>query len=114
MVGWNWRSFKDAMIRKLDKSQPKENFGKHLSALDKDDKLQWKLIVTHHRFFGFKSQAYVADKAGFEDFVGAVASSPSSKCTIKIVMEDPGALAKKLQMVGLFLSHWLIVVFPCY
>jgi hypothetical protein len=94
--------------------QPKEHFGKHLSALDKDNKLQWKLIVMHHWVFGVKSQAYVSDEAGFEDFVEAVASSPLSKCTIKIVMEDPGALAKKLQMVGFFLSHCLIVVFPCY
>ncbi|PLW30113.1 hypothetical protein PCASD_16734 [Puccinia coronata f. sp. avenae] len=98
MVGWNWRSFKDVLIRKLDESQPKEHFGKHLSALDKDNKLQWKSIVTHHWVFGVKSQAYVSDEAGFEDFVEAVASSPLSKCTIKIVMEDPGALAKKLQM----------------
>ncbi|PLW20107.1 hypothetical protein PCASD_16634 [Puccinia coronata f. sp. avenae] len=98
MVSWNWCSFKEALIRKLDESKPKQHFGKHLTALEKDKKLQYKCIVTHHRVFGVKSHTYVSDEDGFKEFIEAVSSSPMSKCTIKLVMEDPGALAKKIQM----------------
>jgi hypothetical protein len=104
MVGWNWNSFKEALIRKLDESKTKQHFGKHLTALEKDNKLQYKCIVTHHRVFGVKSHAFVSDEDGFEEFIEVVSSSPTSKCTIKLVMEDPGALAKKLQRVGFLLS----------
>ncbi|PLW20977.1 hypothetical protein PCANC_11252 [Puccinia coronata f. sp. avenae] len=98
MVGWNWHSFKEALIRKLDESKPKQHFGEYLTALEKDNKLQYKCIVTYHQVFGIKSHAYVSDEDRFEEFIEAVSSSPTSKCTIKLVMEDPGALAKKLQM----------------
>jgi hypothetical protein len=104
MVGWNWCSFKEVLIRKLDESKPKQHFGEHLTALEKDKKLQYKCIVTHHWVFGVKSHAYVSDEDGFKEFIEAVSSSPTSKCTIKLVMEDPSALAKKIQMVGFRLS----------
>ncbi|PLW51789.1 hypothetical protein PCANC_05531 [Puccinia coronata f. sp. avenae] len=97
MTGWTWRSFKEALIQKLDESRHHEHFGKHLTKLDKDDDLKWKCMVTHHRVYGVKSHAYVTDEDEFEEFAEAVNLSPSSKCTVKIVMEDPGALAKKLQ-----------------
>ncbi|PLW15541.1 hypothetical protein PCANC_14514 [Puccinia coronata f. sp. avenae] len=97
MTGWTWHSFKEALIRKLDESRQHEHFGKHLTTLDQDDNLKWKCIVTHHRVYGVKSHAFVSNKAEFEEFAEAVLSSPSSKCTVKILMEDPGALAKKLE-----------------
>ncbi|PLW55114.1 hypothetical protein PCANC_05285 [Puccinia coronata f. sp. avenae] len=97
MTGWTWHSFKEALIQKLDKSCHHEHFGKHLTKLNKDDDLKWKCMVTHHWVYGVKSHAYVTDKDEFEEFAKAVNLSPSSKCTVKIVMEDPGALAKKLQ-----------------
>jgi hypothetical protein len=100
MTGWTWRSFKEALIQKLDKSHHHKHFGKHLTKLDKDNDLKWKCMVTHHWVYGVKSHAYVTDKDKFKEFAKAVNSIPSSKCTVKIVMEDPGALAKELQNVS--------------
>ncbi|PLW34764.1 hypothetical protein PCASD_12972 [Puccinia coronata f. sp. avenae] len=71
MTGWTWRSFIEALIRKLVESRQHEHFGKHLTTLDKDNNLKWKCIVTHHRVYGVKSHAFVSNKAEFEEFAKA-------------------------------------------